>query len=379
MTEPDQIIADRRKAEQDGTDAELFRTRSLERACEALPPVIDGVRRNHLLWADAISSTWSGWSIEAGRQTLLRCLRPDWRSDPVMRRRMARGQRMLPAICAGQWCPDGDWPHLRLPLPGPLLIDSLPLESPLPTDLLAGLLTRALAGLCALHAEGLHLGGDLAAHLSLSGSGPKMIWLDRFDPPGSAQDDLINLGMLAQQLSPDARDPLARVVADWAANPPPSAMDGAVLLRQTMSQTLLAHRHRLRQSHRTNAHLSDVARLSRLVERLAAWPPPPAAACLSANDPEAPVLVICDGERIISDGAVVFSPSQGLHLAAYRKLARAWRRRSAAMEEARLSVQTRIGGQPGEATSLIRWMTARSQLRTLRLLMVGYSSSRVSR
>ncbi|MFT5683921.1 MAG: hypothetical protein ACI8RZ_004853 [Myxococcota bacterium] len=371
MYDPDQITTQRRCAELEGSDAELLRLRCLERASEALPPIIDGVRRCDLLWADAISSTWTGWEIRGGRRVLLRCLRRDWQADRVMRRRMARAVRSLPALLTPTWHADGDWPHLRLPLGGPLLAEGTPsIDEP---GLTAGILTRAVAGLASLHGAGLHLGGSLEHHIVLTDQGPEMLWLDRFDAPGAPQDDLRGLGLLADRLSPEGLDALADMVADWADTPPPTAMDGAELLRQSMSHTLLTHRHRLRRIRQTSTHLSDIRRLQLLVERLSDWPPPTATACLSANDPAAPVLVRCDGITIRGGprGAmvVVYSPDGGIDPQRHRQLARDWRRRSAVMEPTRRSVQRDLGGQAGDAENLMRWMKTCAELRTLRLLM----------
>lgn len=371
MHDPDQITALRRTAEQEGSDADLLELRSLERAVDALPPLIDGVRRVDLLWADPIASTWSGWDVCGGQRVLLRCLRAEWRSDRIMRRRMARAALGMPSLRVPTWHSDGDWPHLRLELGGPLLTDGLPDESE--SSVIAAILTRTLAGLTTLHAGERHLGGVLEEHIVLTESGPEMLWMDRFSPPGSMADDLAALGRLAQRLSPTRHDPLARVVADWADCPPPAALDGVALLRQAMSQTLLTHRHRLRQVHRSNAHLSDVRRLQKLTERLVAWPPPAGVACLSANDPNAPILLRSNGDTIHAGSSatedLVFTPEDGLNMHQHRTLARAWRRRSASMEPQRLAIQIEQGGAPGDAEPLLRWMTARAELRTLRLLM----------
>ncbi len=366
-----QITTLRRKAEQEGSDAELLRLRSLERAAEALPPLIDGVRRCELLWADAISSTWTGWEIRGGRRVLLRCIRRDWKEDRVMRRRLARAERPLPALRTARWHADGDWPHLRLHLSGSLLRDGL--SSPEEPGLTAGILTRAIAGLAALHSAGLHLGGELSDHIVLTAQGPEMLWLDRFDAPGSPQEDLQALGQLAAQLHAASPDPLADLVADWADAPPPTASDGAELLRQSMSHTLLTHRHRLRRIRQSSAHLSDVRRLRMLVERLAAWPPPTGSACLSANDPEVPIFLHSDGVQVQGGprGAMltVYSPDDGLDPQRHRQLARAWRRRSAVMETSRCDIQQALDGKPRDAEGLMRWLKARAELRTLRLLM----------
>jgi hypothetical protein len=377
MHDPDQITIQRRQAERAGSDAELLRLRCLERAAESLPPLIDGARRGELLWSDPISSTWSGWDISNGRRVLLRCLRRDWRTDRVMRRRMARAERVLPALCTPTWHVGGDWPHLRVSLGGPLLRGGLP--SPDEPGLSAGILTRALAGLTALHSAGLHLGGALEDHLVLTDQGPEMLWLDRFDPPGGPRDDLVALGLLAARLDPDLRDPLASMVSDWADSPPLTAEDGAELLRQSMSHTLLTHRHRLRRIRQTNAHLSDLRRLLRLVERLSAWPPPPGITCLSANDPDAPVLLRCDGTTIQAEQGdermVVFTPEADLDPQLHRRLARDWRRRSAVMEPRRLAIEEGLGTRPCDAENLIRWMKARAELRTLRMLMEHAATS----
>ncbi len=104
-------------------------------------------------------------------------------------------------------------------------------------------------------------------------------------------------------------------------------------------------------------------------------PPPPLSACLSVNDPQAIVIARSDAETVRGgtpiDGLlpVVFSPVVGLDPHRYRTLARAWRRRSASMEAERLEHQATLGATPEDAVMLMRWLAARSELRTLRLLM----------
>ena len=113
----------RTAAEANGDDARLIALRELELAHQALPPTIDGVRRVRLLTTDAISTTWEGWSLDGGERMLMRCMRPRWKGDPVMIRRM--GQDVTGEV---SWHPDGDWPHLRTVARGGLLIDRFPIE-----------------------------------------------------------------------------------------------------------------------------------------------------------------------------------------------------------------------------------------------------------
>ncbi len=376
--------AARRAAEQRGDDAALLRLRQLERAHDALPPLIDGVRRSRLRSADAISVTWEGWEIAGGTRVLLRCLRPLWRDDAVMRRRMAQATAAAAPLPQPQWRPDGDWPHLRIPLEGELLVDWLPLAAPLPEPLLAAVLSRTLQGLIAVHRAGAWMGGALAESIALTDAGPVLLWLDPFDPPGGCSRDLEAAGELAARLDPLGISPLSQQLAGWAHHPPPSAADAAILLQRAMAINLHQHRRRLRRSQGALQHHSAGGQLRALTARLSqALPPPPARACLCATDP--PIVAISAGGRVQGGPAPatvpIYTPERGLDPQRARQLLRAWAQRRPEDEPARLRTEEELGGSPQQTAGLIRWLRAAAALRRLRLLgEVDYSlSSRVSR
>ena len=147
-------------AEANGDDAALLALRELELAHAALPPVIDGVRRSRMLHCDAISTTWEGWSLNGGQRVFLRCIRPRWKTDPVMLRRMAKG-----TSDTASWHPAEDWPHLRTVSHGALLSDRFPVEDVASTERLARLLGEGLKALQLIHEKGIVHGGPLAPFL----------------------------------------------------------------------------------------------------------------------------------------------------------------------------------------------------------------------
>jgi len=165
LRDPAAATLARQAAENRGDDRALLSLRELELAWQTLPSVVDGARRPRLVEVDAISTTWEGWDQQDGHRVLLRCVRPGWRQDPVILRRLARGagQDVPPAavLARAAWRPEGDWPHLRVDLQGPLLSDLLPgeysadglVEDPADTPFLTRVLASGLAALAVLHRE----------------------------------------------------------------------------------------------------------------------------------------------------------------------------------------------------------------------------------
>lgn len=373
--DPGQLTRAREAAERTGDDAALLELRSLEISASDLPPLIDGARRDRLLCADAISTTWEAWSTATGGRLLLRCVRPEWRRDPVMLRRLARAQQ---SPDPPQWLPDGAWPHLRVEAPGALLIDRLPVEDAPETLDLARVLVAGLAGLQRLHAAGLVHGAPLASHL-VEGRGVQLLWLDRFAPQGGPEADLAELGRTVAALDPTGEDPLGQLAADWAELPPPSAPDAIRLLRRVLASSLLSARHRLEVASRRRRRAGDLDRLRNLTGRLVAAVPPPAGTfCLRAERTGVLVLAESDGREVRGGAAatpgarglpLVYGPDRGLDAQAARALSRAWAKRSDGDLPQMSQVNALFGVTEADAERLMRWMAATSRLRALRKLI----------
>lgn len=384
--DPDSCADARRTAEAQGDDAALLRLRQLERAYTALPPIIDGARRDRLVWADAISTVWTGWDVHSGARLVLRCLRPFWRDDPVMRRRLGRA---APPPDAGllplEACLGGDWPHLRATLPGPLLAEKRCADP----AALAGVLASTLSGLGVLHAQGLSLGGDLLDQISIGDARPVLIWLDRFDPPGSPQDDLRAVGALAEAMDPGFVSPLGRQVSEWVLTPPPSADAAIFLLQRAMAATLLSERHRLLATHRRQRVRAQRTLLHAQVTALLQHAPPRLSACLAAPDDQPPTLLTSDGRTLrggqgaeLAPLPTVVSADGAVDVFACRALLRAARRHQRRDDARRDAVDAQIGGDDAARSAGVRWLKARLRLRSLALLLekqVQSSSSSASR
>ena len=379
LTDPSGRADARAAAEAGGDDAALLRWRELELADAELPPVLDGARRTRLLCADALATTWEGWDLASGRRLLLRCVRPRWRRDAVMLRRLARAQR---ALDPPHWLPDGDWPHLRAEAPGALILDRLPAEDPPDTGFLARVLAGGLRGLDQLHGAGITHGGPLLAHLcepAAPHAPATLLWLGAFGAEGGPARDLADLGAAVAALDPDGDDPVGQLAATWATEPPPSADDGLALLQRTLSAALTDRRHRLSVAARHARRRQAAGRLLRAVTALAeALPPPPGRFCLRAES-DGPVDLALSADGVIRGGAalrppegplpVIYSPAAGLDAQAARHLMRAWARRQSGDEALRQRVQAWLGGTDDGAAALVRWMSGMARLRAARLLL----------
>lgn len=362
----------RREAESAGDDAALLHLRQLERSHAGLPPVIDDARRDRLLWSDAISTVWTGWDIHSGARLVLRCLRPYWRDDPVMLRRMSRAVSSVPpGVLPLSWCSEGTWPHLRVRLPGPLLSERHTSDP----SLFASALVGALRGLCGLHGVGRWLGGSLLCHLSEGADGVSLLWLDRFDPPGSHATDLSSLAILSDHLDPCGQSPLSYLALDWRLTPPPSAADAVRLLRGAMSASLLASRHHLLATQRSHGILFHRLSLANQVHALLRLPLPRLRACLSAPEGAQPMLVVSDGHTLRAGATPeaalpVIATSDGeLDVTACRALLRAARRHRPCDERRRAEAERQLGGEASNRSAVVRWLVSRIQLRSLALLL----------
>lgn len=367
----------RAEAEAAGDDARLLALRELEIAEAELPPVIDGARRVRLLCADALATTWEAWDLWRGGRLLLRCIRPGWRRDAVMLRRMARA---LDAPDPPHWSPDGAWPHLRVHAPGPLLIDRLPVEDAPDTRFLARALGAGLLGLAKLHAAGRVHGGPMAAHLAEGPAGMELLWVDAFAPEGGAEGDLRKLGAAVAALDPDGADPIAQLAADWAESPPPSAADGARLLARQLATTLLGARHRVETRARRRHRQDGLARLAELASALAEFAPPKGRFCLRADGNGVLVLVESDGSELRGGAAaeldarflpVLWRQGGDLDVQASRAVQRAWARRGDGDPARRAELQSALGSTERGAEAVVRWLAGQTRLRALRKVLVG--------
>ncbi len=374
---PEQLTAAREAAERGRDDDALLELRSLEISASDLPPLIDGARRDRLLCADAISTTWEAWHTDSGARLLLRCVRPEWRRDPVMLRRMSRA---LQSPDPPQWNPDGAWPHLRVEAPGALLLDRLPVEDTPDTVYLARIMAAGLSGLRRLHAAGLVHGAPLAAHL-VEGRSVRLLWLDRFGASGGPSADLAELGRTVAALDPEGLDPVGQLAHDWAELPPPSAADGERLFRRLLAGSLLSARHRIEVASRRKRRAGDLSTLRALTRRLSAALPPPAGTfCVKAERSGVLILIESDGQRVrggaaASPGArdlpLLYAPDQGLDAQAARAIQRAWSKRAEGDLAQMATVNQLFGATTRAADGLMRWLAATSRLRALRLLTGG--------
>lgn len=364
-------------------DAALLGLRELEQADQALPGVVDGVRRTHLVTHDPISTTWEGWDLTSGRRVRIRALRPRWRRDPVWLRRLQRTADLvseIPGLLPVRWLPDGDWPHLRVWVNGATLADHLPVEDRADSGRLAAFLGAGLIALNDLHTQGLLHGEVSPLSLVWGPDGARVIWLDPLRrAPGTPQDDLAALGGTVAQLDPDAHDPLGAMAHGLAELPPPSADMAELLLRRAMATALADRRHHLAVQARGVAKRGARARLLRATRALsAALPPPQGQVCLRAGHD--PVLVVAesDGESVRGGpvGGVpptflphVWNPEDGLDATAARVLLRAWATRARGDEDRRAEVQDDLGSDDALAGGLCRWVSGQARLRALRMLM----------
>lgn len=368
-------------AEDEGDDARILLLRELELAHLSLPPTIDGIRRSRLLATDAITTTWEGWDVNNGTRMFMRCLRPQWKSDPVMLRRVGRGAN---ASCS--WHADGDWPHLRVITNGAPLVDRFPIEDVPSTLLLARFLGHGLRELDLLHQKGHTHGGPLSIFLVEGRQGVRLIHMDAFEPAGSVADDIQQLAQTVHALDPLGCDPVGQLAREWVESPPPTAADGTQLLIRCLSGTLLAERHRLSVAGRTASRWDRSSRLARAVRKLShALPPPTGKFCLKAGADGVIVIAESDGD-IIRGGAaadasegrflpIIYSPTQGLDAQCARFLLRSWALRGSGDEKLRGTINAELNASDEGAHQLIRWMSGMARLRAARLLLSASQSA----
>ena len=375
FTDINRITEARAIAESEGDDAALLALRELELAHAALPPVIDGVRRSRLLQTDPISTTWEGWHLTGGQRVFLRCIRPRWRTDPVMLRRMAKGAN---PECS--WHPSEEWPHLRVVQHGGLLADRFPVEDMASTERLARILGEGLAALNDLHASGAVHAGPLERFLVETSSGLRLVSMDPFLTTHSAVDDIRQLAAIVVALDPLKDDPVALLAEEWLDAPPPTAQDGIRLLTRCLSGVLLSERHRLTVAARSVHRFDRKTRLARAVRTMArAVSPPVGRVCVKVGTDGTMIVVESDGETIrggaVADAAeqrflpVIYTPASGLDAQSARFVLRSWAMRSKGNETSRALVQAQLGSTDATADRLVRWMSAMARLRAARLIL----------
>lgn len=360
-------------------DPLLLAARALEAAETNLPTELSGVRRGSVWEQDAISVTFDGWRRD--QRVLVRALRPALRQDPVWLRRLQRSARApLPAPLPHLLLHPGPWPFLELPLEGPSLSQLLPAEDHPDTRMIAAALEAGLAGLEALHHEGLVHGHVSPRHLIRRGDGFQLLWLDPvLARPGSPQDDLRDLGAAVSWLDPKEIDPVGDLARAMISDPPPSVDMARALLARTLSEALAERRHEITLRARDQARRDREQRLLESVARLgSALPPPEGSFCLRAGRDK--VLVVAESRGgVIKGGPVagvparfmprVWSAEQGLDPVASRALLRAWASRKTGDEQRRAQVQQSLGSQDQQARDLCRWLSCQARLRAVRMLL----------
>lgn len=322
--------------------------REMERAGEGLAPIIDGLRRTRLVAWDTTTTTWEAWDTHSGERCLTRLPRP---------------RAQVTAV--------------RTPSLDAILTDLLPLDADECAEpawrvaVLAGVAER----LARIHAEG-HVHGAVHPDLVVQVEGVwTLAWLGPRARPArggpTVEDDLRGLGRIGVALG----DPLA---ADFAAHPPPSALDAQTLLLATLGHTLAGAHHALVRAARHHGTRRRASALRVLTHRLGrTLPPPTIRACVRAGHDAVLTLVESDGS-VVRGG-----PSAGPHFhllpvllhdglldaAAARAVLRAWSMRAAGDEARRDRVQGELGATDDRTGQLMRWLSAHARLRVDTLLL----------
>lgn len=380
-------------AEQAMDDGALLTTRAAEIEDRALPPVVDGARRATLLCDDPLATTWRSWDQATGQPLLMRLIRVRWRHDPVMLRRMAKGASaapIAPEILRPTWHPTGDWPHLRVPLPGPLLDDLVVAgdgePQPDPVEV-ARLLGGALVAAGALERTGRPNRAEAARHLVYTADGIRVPWLDPFCPDPVPSALLTRATASGRALDPTGHTPAAEALQGLVDRPGSATMDeAATLLHRALADYLMAARHDLVRQGRRTAEGSRATRLGRAVRQLIrAVAPPPVHACVGAAPDGTLAIAWSDGSAVRGGAAadtqpdslpVLWTPDTGLDAVATRALLRAWNQRDQGDVTRRDQVNEVLGAPSLQADALMRWLAGQSRLRRAdRLLRVWASGA----
>ncbi len=357
------------------TDLDLLHDRLGAMAATWVPRVVDGVHVGPELTADLLATTRRGWDIETGQPALLRFLRPAWRGDPALHRRFAAigDAPAHPLVVPPALRLDGAHPHVRWTLPGPLAEDLLWADEidEGPPDAVA---------VARLAAERVRLGQALRSIgapprvgrgfvVVQAAAGARVVWLDRFDAPGTEADEVAALTADVLEMDPTGETAAGALVAAW--HTPArvlTADDAARALVTTLRDALLDQRHGLVRQHRMSTEGSRAARLRRSVRRLAAALPPPVT---HARLP--------DGLWLWSDGATVRGGPSGTGSPA--GLARVWTRRDGVDPVASRTLlrAARQHGADPDAAPLVRWLAGQARLRRADRLLRAWSVGSISR
>jgi hypothetical protein len=363
-------------------DPHLLHLRELETAGEGLPRTIDGVRRDRLVAYDPFTTTWTGWREDGGRGAV-RCLRPRWRRDPVVHRRIELGLRRaatLRGLAPMSFHPHGDWPHVAYRLPGLPLAELLPAEDPPDPVAFGRWLGLGLETLQALHERGLRAGDTGPLNILLAERRAYLLWLDPVGPGerGVASDIRGYVGSLLR-LMPLEGHPLTQLAMPWATDPPASAEEASSLLRRALADHLVAARHALAMRGRSAGRGERAVQLYAIARQLLRVTPPPVGrCCLRAGHDRVLHLVESDGQSVRGGAAAgvppfglmpLFTPNKGLDAPATRAMLRAWARREDGDLELRASAQERWEGSEEAGQALVRWLSAASRLRREQLML----------
>ncbi len=364
-------------------DRQLLWLREAETAGYGLPAVVGGAHRSALLAWDRVSTTWLGWNEQSGARVAVRCLRPRWRKDPVVHRRISLGERQVAGsrgLVPMRFHPHADWPHVAYQLRGVPLSELLPVEDPPSTQAFSRWVVTAVAALERLHHRGLLLGSPRSTQLLLEPDRAALLWLDPLDDePKDPRRDVAGLARVLLALEPEETHTLAPVLQPWTADPPGSVGEAAEVLRRAMADGLSASRHALALRRRLASRDDRTARLHALCRRLdAAAPPPVGRGCLHAAQDRTLFLIESDGRCVRGGTAVgvppqgllpLYTPSRGLDAPATRRMLRAWARRDQGDPSLRASAQRRWEADDVQGEALVRWLAASSRLRRARLLL----------
>ena len=211
----------------------------VEIANEGLPATIDGVTREELLWVDHISTTWRGWRQTDGVPCIIRCLRPQWKSDPVFVRRMLQCRRLMPSdtgLGIPLWKENGNWPHLLYLLgEGHLIGEHDKNWNELDWTIA---IMGVLHGLSILHNYEKSPGVPIKHSLVILRNRTRLLWFDPFPSVFEPQKDFQQLSSWVLQHGPWHSDSVPALITDWNISPPPSIDDALQIAAVTMRDRL---------------------------------------------------------------------------------------------------------------------------------------------
>ena len=211
----------------------------LEISNEGLPPTIDGILREELLWVDHISTTWRGWRQTDGILCIIRCIRPQWKNDSVFLRRLFQCRQLMPSdtgLGIPLWKENGDWPHLLYLLGEGRLVDNHD-QNWSELDWTVAIM-GVLHGLSILHNYEKSPGIPLKQSLVVLRNRMRLLWFDPFPSVFSPKEDFRQLGDWVQQHGPWHSDSVPALIVDWSVSPPPSIQDALEIATITMKDRL---------------------------------------------------------------------------------------------------------------------------------------------